>query len=123
MKGEGPVKSGFDNSEMLRRAAADRQEYFKESELREKEERFAKEELALWEESKRREILDIEDQINALEASDRFSYNRISSLYNQSAEDHRNEIESLKERIENNKFKISKLQIAIDEIKMKKRPR
>jgi hypothetical protein len=113
----------FDNSELLRKAALDRQEYFREAEEREKEERAERIADMDWEEQKRRDIIDIEDKIIALEASDRYYQNRISALFRESNDANREEIEILKEKMEQNKFSISDLRVEIDDIKLKKRPR
>lgn len=115
------VKS-FDNSELLRKAAIDREEYFTQVEAQKREERLRIESEAQWNEEKRRLILDIEDQIKALESSNRFYLNSISNIYKQAEEDNYREVEMFREKIEQNERKITQLRIEIDDITIKKRP-
>lgn len=115
------VKS-FDKSELLRKAAIDREEYFTQVEAQKREERLRIESEAQWNEEKRRLILDIEDQIKALESSNRFYLNSISNIYKQAEEDNYREVEMFREKIEQNERKITQLRIEIDDITIKKRP-
>ncbi len=116
-------KNNFDNSELLRKAALDRQEYYNEIEDKKREERLEREANIIWEEEKRRTIIDIEDQIRALEATNRFSLNTLVALHNQNDENNNREIEFLKEKITINEHKITALRIDIDDILIKKRPK
>jgi hypothetical protein len=117
---ENPKNKAFDNSELLRKAALDREEYYNQIEAEKKEERLKLEADAIWREEKRRAILDLEDQIGAIESSNKFLNNSISYLYNQGDENNFKEIESIKERIESNQRKITHLRIEIDDVLAKK---
>ena len=70
----------FDNSELLRKANIDREEYFAELDKerqREQQKIVADKEF---EERKQREILDLEDQVNALISKNRFFEKEMRSL-------------------------------------------
>lgn len=112
----------YDNSELLRRAALDRQLYYKENEERELEEKRMKLAENEWEEDKRRMIIDLEDSISAIESTNSFLLKQISKLYNLSEQTNRQEIDQLRERVEDNQNKITQLRIQIDELRFKKRP-
>lgn len=112
----------FDNSELLRKAAIDREDYYDQIEMLKREERIKSEADAIWQEEKRRNILDLEDQISALESSNRYLLNSISYIYNQGDDSNYREIELFKEKIEKNERKITDLRIEIDDVTSKKRP-
>lgn len=93
------IESTFDNSELLKKAAQDRIDYFRDKEeIAEREKKF-KEANENWEEQKRIEILETEDQIKELEFQNRV----------------------LENQIEQNKYKINSLKSAIDEIKYRRK--
>lgn len=112
----------FDNSELLRKAAIDREDYYDQIEMLKREERIKSEADAIWQEEKRRNILDLEDQISAFESSNRYLLNSISYIYNQGDDSNYREIELFKEKIEKNERKITDLRIEIDDVTSKKRP-
>jgi|GEM_PF-5657178 len=112
----------FDNSELLRKANIDREEYYAELDKerqREQQKLIADKEF---EERKQREILDLEDQVNALISKNRFFEKEMRSLLLNGDEGDNQIIEKYKDKISQNEYEIYQLRCSIDEVRYSKRP-
>ncbi len=114
-------KKSFDNSSLLKRANEDREEYYAELEREERKRAAEAEANREWEERKQRDILDLEDQINALEGKNRFMEREIRSLLSNQDDPDEKYIDILRDKISQNEYSIYKLRCDIDDVRYKKR--